>query len=65
MAKVDRPIYALHLRPEPGVDAVRALRAVLKVMLRQFGMKCVSCEQIPSSGNKQPDDTGTTDEAIP
>jgi hypothetical protein len=54
--KVNRPVYELHLRPEPGVDAVRALRGVLKVALRQFGMKCTSCEEIPGSGNKPPDD---------
>jgi len=24
---IDRPIYVLVLRPEPGVDAIRALRA--------------------------------------
>jgi hypothetical protein len=58
--KVNRPVYELHLRREPGVDAVRALRGVLKVALRQFGMKCVSCEKIPSSGNNPPDATGTT-----
>jgi hypothetical protein len=61
MSKVDRPIYELHLRPEPGVDAILALRALLKVALRQFGMKCIGCEEIPVSGNKPPDDSGTTD----
>jgi hypothetical protein len=64
MPKVARPIYALHLRPEPGVDAVHALRGVLKVALRQFGMKCMSCEEIPGKGDKPPDDSGTTDEAM-
>ena len=63
--KVNRPIYALHLRPEPGVDAVHALRGVLKVALRQFGMKCTMCEEIPGSGNKPPDDSGKTDEVMP
>jgi hypothetical protein len=61
---VNRPIYELHLRPEPGVNAIHALRAVLKVMLRQFGMKCISCKEIPGSGNKPPDDSGKTDEAM-
>jgi hypothetical protein len=31
-AMVERPIYTLHIRPEPGVDAARALRAGLKAL---------------------------------
>ena len=59
MPKVNRPTYALHLRPEPGVDATRALRAVLKVALRQFGMRCIGCEEVSrESGNTSPDDSG-------
>jgi hypothetical protein len=62
MPKVNRPIYELRLRPEPGVEPIRALRAVLKVALRQCGMKCISCEEIPDDGNKHPDDSGKPDE---
>jgi hypothetical protein len=40
-----RPIYCLRLRPEPGVDAVRALRAALKILLRRFGLQAVSLEE--------------------
>jgi hypothetical protein len=36
-----RPIFVVHVRAEPGVDAVRALRAWLKRGLRDFGLKCV------------------------
>jgi hypothetical protein len=39
----DRPVYILKLRPEPQVvDPVRALRAVLKRLLRQHGFKCIT-----------------------
>jgi hypothetical protein len=34
-----RPIYVIPLRPERGVDAIRALRLVLKYLLRRFGMR--------------------------
>jgi hypothetical protein len=41
----DRPIFTLELRPEPGVDPVLALRALLKVTLRRFGMRCISARE--------------------
>jgi hypothetical protein len=41
----ERPTYVLQLRPEPGVDPVRALRAVLKVALRRYGLRCVSAHK--------------------
>ena len=31
----------------PGVDAIRALRWVLKGLLRQHGMRCVSLREEP------------------
>jgi hypothetical protein len=37
-----RPTYALKLRAEPGVDTIHALRAVLKNMLRRYGLLCLS-----------------------
>ena len=33
--------YVLTLVPLPGVDAIRALRWILKSALRQHGMRCV------------------------
>jgi hypothetical protein len=39
-----RPIFVLRLRPLPGVDAVRALRAALKTLLRRFGLHALSVE---------------------
>jgi hypothetical protein len=65
MPKINRPIYELRLRPEPGIDAVRALWAVLKVALRQFGMKCIGCEEVSrSNGDTPPDDSGKSDEVM-
>jgi hypothetical protein len=40
-----RPIYVLRLRPERGVDAIRALRFVLKYLLRRCGMRALSVEE--------------------
>jgi hypothetical protein len=40
------PTYALELRAEPGVNAIHALRAVLKNMLRRYGLRCISAHEI-------------------
>ena len=45
-----RPTYALRLRAEPGVDAVRALRAALKNMLRRYGLRCLSAHEEKGGG---------------
>jgi hypothetical protein len=37
-----RPVYVLRLRPEPGSDHVRAMRALLKLLLRVFRMRCIA-----------------------
>ena len=39
-------IYVVELRPEPGIDGVRALRALLKLGLRRFGLRCVRVEEL-------------------
>jgi hypothetical protein len=43
----ERPTFRLLLRPEPRTDAERALRALLKLALRRFGLRCVSIEKVP------------------
>jgi hypothetical protein len=43
-----RPTFILELRAEPGVDSVRTLRAVLKRLLRNYGLRAVSV--FPSNG---------------
>jgi hypothetical protein len=37
-------IFLVRLRALPGVDGVRALRAALKVLLRRFGLRCLSID---------------------
>ena len=40
-----RPIYVIRVQPLPDVDAVRALRAALKVLFRRFGLKAIEVRQ--------------------
>jgi hypothetical protein len=41
-----RPVrFVLTLQPLPGVDPVRALRWVLKALLRRCGMRCVALHE--------------------
>jgi hypothetical protein len=35
----------MKLQPLPGIDAIRALRRVLKGLLRQHGMRCVDLHE--------------------
>ena len=44
---VERPVYKLSVRGEPGIDEVKALRFLLKSMLRRFGLRCVSIRREP------------------
>ena len=45
-ASDDSPIYILRLRPAPGSDGgIRALRWVLKTLLRRFQIRCLSIER--------------------
>jgi hypothetical protein len=36
------PVYVRRLRVPPQVDAIRALRAALKVLGRRFGLRAIS-----------------------
>jgi hypothetical protein len=42
---MERPIYVLTVRAEPGVDGIRALRAWLKRGLRDFGLVCLDVHE--------------------
>jgi hypothetical protein len=42
---IERPIYVLRIRAEPHAEQVRALRWLLKSMLRQCGWKCLSIDE--------------------
>jgi hypothetical protein len=39
------PVFTLQLTALPNVDAIRALRALLKVALRRFGLRALSVRQ--------------------
>lgn len=36
-----RPVYVITFKPEPNTDHVRMVRALLKMALRAFKLKCV------------------------
>ena len=40
-----RPIFVVRLRAEQGIDGIRALRAVLKSLLRRHGLRCLSARE--------------------
>ena len=44
MPAPQRPIYVLRIRGLPRTDEVRALRSLLKRMLREFRFQCLSIE---------------------
>jgi len=46
---IERPTYLLALRPAPSCripDAI-ALRKVLKILLRSFGLRCIAVSEAP------------------
>jgi hypothetical protein len=43
----DRPTVTMRLEPLPGVDLDRALRAVLKTVLRRHGLRCIELRGSP------------------
>jgi hypothetical protein len=53
----ERPTWRLTLRPEPNVDAIRALRSLLKAALRRHGLRCTAVEQVephaPRNGRRR------------
>lgn len=36
--------FLIRVRPQPGVDPIRALRSLLKLLGRRFGLRAVSVE---------------------
>jgi hypothetical protein len=40
------PVYQITVRLPHGADAIRLLRAALKVLLRRFGLRCVRVERV-------------------
>lgn len=43
----ERPVFTVTLRPEPGVDPLPALRAALKRLLRDHGLRCTHVAKVP------------------
>ena len=39
----DSPV--IRLQPNPEIDAIRALRAALKILLRRFGLRAVEVKE--------------------
>jgi hypothetical protein len=46
-----RVVYVLRLVAQPGVNAVKELRLLLKRLLRSHGFRCVSIEEERDDGN--------------
>jgi hypothetical protein len=44
LTEPSRPVFLLRLRPLPGTDGTKAVRAALKVLLRRFRLQCVTIE---------------------
>jgi hypothetical protein len=38
----DGVVYTITFKPEPGTDGLRAVRALLKIALRAFDLRCTS-----------------------
>ena len=54
----DPPTYLIELRPEPGIDGTRALRAALKPLLRAHGLRVVGVSAMrPPGGSPRPAET--------
>ena len=63
--RVKRPgqaVFLLTLRPEPGTDSIRALRGLLKIALRRFGLRCIAVRELPIVAAPM-NEHGTLDEA--
>jgi hypothetical protein len=44
---VTRPTYCIKLRAIPGTDPIRALRSLLKAVLRRHGLQCINAIEHP------------------
>jgi hypothetical protein len=61
-----RPVYLVCLRPEPGVDGVKALRAFLKTAVRRFGLRALSVDaELAECSCDQCQDTATDNPSEP
>jgi hypothetical protein len=49
-AESPRPTFLLTIRPEPGIDAIKALRFGLKALLRRYGLRCLAVVEDREAG---------------
>jgi hypothetical protein len=56
--KAPRPKFMLTIEPLPHVDAIKALRFVLKRLIRQYGFRCTDIREIPAEAGIEPGDPG-------
>jgi hypothetical protein len=40
-----RTVFVIRLEAAPGVDSIKELRALLKVLLRHFGLRCIAARE--------------------
>jgi hypothetical protein len=46
------PTFVLHLRAGlGGIDSIHALRALLKILLRRFNLRCISIREVQDDGD--------------
>jgi hypothetical protein len=46
--KERRPVYRVDFTPAPGADpGINAVKGILKALLRRFGFRAVSIEELP------------------
>jgi hypothetical protein len=43
------PRYVVTLQPGPHIDAIKSLRAALKVLGRRFGLRCLKVDVYPAA----------------
>jgi hypothetical protein len=55
MSDKGRPTFTLRLEALPDVDAIKALRALLKVALRRYGLRCTGISEESTPSNKEND----------
>jgi len=46
----DRPTFIIRVRPQPGVDPIKALRAALKTLLRRYGLRALEVTEEETTG---------------
>jgi hypothetical protein len=50
---VHRPAFSVTFAAQPGVDGIKALRAVLKLALRRFGLRAIDVRELHDEPNKE------------